>query len=113
MRRLLLFTATLLFAASAWAFSQADVISVADLPSQARATFALIKTGGPFPHAQDGSVFGNREGLLPVQKRGYYREYTVNTPGSRSRGARRIISGRTHEFYYTDDHYRTFRRILE
>ena len=84
-----------------------------ELPPQAQRTLALIKAGGPFPHPQDGRVFANRERRLPAHGRGYYREYTVATPGLRSRGARRLIAGRDGEYYYTDDHYRTFRRILE
>jgi ribonuclease T1 len=91
------------------------------LPEEARETLALIKAGGPFPYRKDGSVFGNREKHLPSRDRGYYREYTVKTPGSRDRGARRIVAGsgergdaRTSgEYYYTDDHYNTFRRIRE
>jgi ribonuclease T1 len=84
-----------------------------ELPSEARQTLALIKAGGPFPCARDGSVFGNREGLLPKRNRGYYREYTVKTPGAKDRGARRIVAGERGEYYYTDDHYKTFRRIIE
>jgi ribonuclease T1 len=84
-----------------------------DLPREARETLALIKAGGPFPYARDGAVFGNREGLLPKRSRGYYREYTVKTPGAKDRGQRRIVAGRSGEFYYTDDHYRSFRRIIE
>ena len=88
------------------------------LPIEARETLALIKAGGPFPFRQDGRVFSNREGLLPKQKRGYYREYTVKTPGARDRGSRRIVGGRCGDFgcteyFYTDDHYRSFRRIIE
>ena len=76
---------------------------------------ALVKQGGPFAHRQDGSVFGNREKLLPQQRSGYYHEYTVTTPGARDRGARRIISGGVPpvDFFYTDDHYRSFKRIRE
>lgn len=89
------------------------------LPLQAQQTLALIRQGGPFPYRKDGSVFGNRERLLPRQARGYYSEYTVPTPGSRDRGARRIIAGKgtagdpatSGEYYYTDDHYQSFRRI--
>lgn len=83
------------------------------LPPEARDTLARIAAGGPFEHAQDGTVFGNYEGLLPQQPRGYYHEYTVETPGARTRGARRIITGGTppQVYYYTDDHYRSFRRI--
>jgi ribonuclease T1 len=84
-----------------------------ELPVETRATLALIKAGGPFAYPQDGRVFSNREKLLPVQKRGYYREYTVRTPGVRGRGARRIVAGNSGEYFYTDDHYRSFKRILE
>jgi guanyl-specific ribonuclease Sa len=84
-----------------------------DLPAEAVATLALIQQGGPFPYRKDGSVFGNREGHLPAANRGFYREYTVPTPGATDRGARRIITGGTppQVWYYTDDHYRTFRSI--
>lgn len=83
------------------------------LPPEARETLALIRAGGPYPYRQDGGVFQNRERLLPERPRGYYREYTVDTPGSRDRGARRIVSGGDPpaEFFYTDDHYRSFRRF--
>jgi ribonuclease T1 len=83
------------------------------LPIEARATLEAIARGGPFEHSQDGVVFGNYEGLLPQQPRGYYHEYTVETPGARTRGARRIITGGTPPvvWYYTDDHYRSFRRF--
>lgn len=86
-------------------------IAATQLPPEAVQTLNLIRKGGPFPYAKDGAVFGNREGILPKQKRGYYREYTVKTPGERTRGARRIIWGAGGEFYYTDDHYNHFRRI--
>jgi len=82
------------------------------LPAEARQTIALIKTGGPFPYSRDGVVFNNRERQLPRRPRGYYHEYTVKTPGARDRGARRIIAGREGELYYTDDHYRTFKRVM-
>jgi len=92
-------------------------IALAELPREGRETYALIREGGPFPHEKDGVVFGNRERLLPVHKRGYYREYTVRTPGSRNRGARRIVCGgkpRTPDAcYYTGDHYASFREIVE
>lgn len=88
-------------------------IKTVNLPPEARQTLALIKAGGPFPYAKDGSVFGNREGLLPKRNRGYYKEYTVKTPGARDRGARRIVAGIPGEYYYTDDHYKTFKRIIE
>ena len=81
------------------------------LPSEARATLDRIASGGPFTHRQDGVVFGNYENLLPQEPRGYYHEYTVDTPGADTRGARRIITGGTPPqiYYYTDDHYRSFR----
>jgi len=88
-------------------------MSVAQLPQQARETLHLIRAGGPFPYAKDGVVFGNYERVLPRKPRGYYHEYTVPTLGAHDRGARRIITGRAGELYYTDDHYRTFKRILE
>jgi ribonuclease T1 len=88
-------------------------VSARDLPPDARAAISLIRKGGPFPHARDGATFGNREKRLPQRERGWYREYTVKTPGARDRGARRIVAGRDGTLYYTDDHYRTFRRILE
>lgn len=88
-------------------------VAVADLPPEARETIALIRSRGPFPYARDHRVFGNREGILPRQPRGYYREYTVRTPGERTRGARRIVAGRAGELYYTEDHYNSFRRIRE
>lgn len=96
-------------------------IPAAELPAEALDTLALIRKGGPFPYRKDGTVFGNFERRLPLQERGYYREYTVPTPGSRDRGARRIVAGEgdtgdvrtSGEYYFTDDHYRTFRRIRE
>ncbi|MBL0143057.1 MAG: ribonuclease [Betaproteobacteria bacterium] len=88
-------------------------IRVAQLPREARETLAVIRKGGPYSYAKDGVVFGNREARLPKQKRGYYREYTVKTPGERTRGARRIVAGLPGEYWYTDDHYATFRRIRE
>jgi ribonuclease T1 len=91
----------------------AQDIPVAELPKEARETLALIRAGGPFPYPQDGRTFQNREKLLPQRSRGYYREYTVKTPGARDRGARRIVSGNGGEFYYTADHYRSFQRIIE
>ena len=88
-------------------------IAYAALPPEARETIVLIRKGGPFPYAKDGAIFSNREGMLPRQKRGYYREYTVKTPHERTRGARRIIWGKGGEFYYTGDHYSHFRRVHE
>lgn len=80
-----------------------------DLPSQAYDTLDLIASGGPFPYPQDGTVFQNREGILPGQSSGYYHEYTVKTPGSSTRGARRIVTGEEYrEDYYTADHYASF-----
>lgn len=87
----------------------------ADLPAEARDTLALIEAGGPFPYRQDGATFQNREHRLPPRESGYYREYTVETPGSSDRGARRIVAGGDPpvEFFYTDDHYGSFRRFTE
>jgi ribonuclease T1 len=91
-----------------------NAIAVAQLPPEGRATLALIKQGGPFPYPRDGIIFGNYEKRLPAQTRGYYHEYTVPTPGSRNRGARRIISGgKGGEYWYTADHYGSFQRIKE
>jgi ribonuclease T1 len=94
-----------------------DEIAVAELPPEALDVLARIKSDGPFRYDRDGIVFGNRERRLPPQSRGYYHEYTVPTPGVKTRGARRIICGgpRTapHACYYTSDHYETFRRIRE
>ena len=95
----------------------AVTVHVAELPRHGRETYELIRLGGPFPYDKDGTVFGNRERLLPIERRGYYREYTVKTPGSSDRGARRIVCGgppRTpHACYYTADHYASFRQIVE
>lgn len=100
------------FGFSALAFAPGE-LRLSELPAEARATIALIRKGGPFPYDRDGVTFGNRERLLPARERGWYREYTVKTPGERTRGARRIVAGRDGTLYYTDDHYRSFRRILE
>ncbi|MDX6742718.1 ribonuclease domain-containing protein [Actinocorallia sp. A-T 12471] len=86
-------------------------IAFADLPKAAQKTLTLIAAGGPFPYRRDGSVFLNRERLLPANPRGYYREFTVATPGREGRGPRRIIVGEGGERYYSPDHYRTFLRI--
>lgn len=95
----------------------AATIPLSQLPRQGQQTYELIRQGGPFPFDKDGSVFGNRERLLPAEKRGHYREYTVKTPGSRDRGARRIVCGgppkAPHVCYYTADHYASFRKIVE
>jgi ribonuclease T1 len=87
-------------------------ILYADLPSQARDTIRLIDNGGPFPYRQDDATFQNREGILPAKPRGFYREYTVITPGSPDRGARRIIAGEDGVLFYTDDHYASFREVI-
>ncbi|MEO5700793.1 MAG: ribonuclease [Casimicrobiaceae bacterium] len=90
-------------------------VALKELPREARGTYATIRAGGPFPYSRDGVVFGNRERLLPESARGYYHEYTVPTPGASTRGARRIVCGgpvtTPEACFYTDDHYRSFRRI--
>jgi len=83
------------------------------LPPEARHTLELIRVGGPYPYERDGVIFGNRERLLPPREHRHYREYTVATPGVKHRGARRIVAGRGGELYYTEDHYRSFKRIRE
>lgn len=88
-------------------------IALAELPPEARETLRLIESRGPFPYRRDGVVFANREQRLPARARGYYREYTVPTPGRHDRGARRIVAGEARDYYYSDDHYRSFRRIRE
>ena len=109
-------------AREAWFSHGIEAVALAELPPEARHTLRLIQRGGPFPYSRkDGNTFGNFERRLPPQARGYYREYTVPTPGSRDRGARRIIAGEgrggdvatSGEYYYSDDHYRSFRRIRE
>jgi ribonuclease T1 len=99
------------FLSAALAFQQ-DV-SLQALPDEARQTVVLIRSNGPFPYQRDGAVFANREGRLPKQERGYYREYTVRTPGASDRGARRIVAGKRGELFYTQDHYRSFMRIRD
>jgi len=95
----------------------ATTIRFVELPRQGQETYERIRQGGPFPYSKDGTVFGNRERLLPTEKRGYYLEYTVATPGSSDRGARRIVCGGPsrvpHACYYTADHYASFRKIVE
>lgn len=93
-------------------------VALMALPAEAQQTQRLIYTGGPFPYSKDGTVFGNRERMLPRRERGYYREYTVRTPGSRDRGARRIVCGgrpptQPEACYYTADHYASFQRIVD
>jgi ribonuclease T1 len=102
----------LVLAFSALGLSE-SVVEKRQLPKEALETIALIRKGGPFPYDRDGIVFGNREKRLPGRERGWYREYTVRTPGERTRGARRIVAGRDGTLYYTDDHYRSFKRILD
>lgn len=97
--------------------SERPVVALAQLPVEAQKTHRLIHSGGPFPYRKDGSVFGNRERLLPVHARGFYREYTVPTPGARDRGARRIICGGQRlkapdACFYSSDHYASFGRIV-
>jgi ribonuclease T1 len=91
------------------------LVAAADLPKEARATLARIRDNAPFPYERDGVPFGNREGMLPPKPRGYYHEYTVKTPGSKNRGARRIVCGgetaTLAECYYSDDHYQSFKSI--
>jgi ribonuclease T1 len=93
-------------------------VELSKLPAEAQRVESLIREGGPFRYDKDGTVFGNREGLLPRQRRGFYREYTVRTPGARNRGARRIVCGgqvpkAPDACYYTEDHYSSFRRIVK
>ncbi|MBB1252089.1 ribonuclease domain-containing protein [Streptomyces alkaliterrae] len=88
------------------------LLTPGELPAEARETLRLIEADGPFPYAKDGSVFGNYERRLPLQARGYYREYTVPTPGARNRGARRIVTGDEGERYYTSDHYESFKAVV-
>ncbi|WP_082549187.1 ribonuclease domain-containing protein [Rhizobacter sp. Root404] len=95
-----------------------SAVALARLPAEAQATHRLIHAGGPFPHRKDGAVFANRERALPGKPRGYYHEYTVETPGARDRGARRIVCGgvpatRPDVCFYTADHYTSFRRIVQ
>jgi ribonuclease T1 len=96
-----------------WAFETSATIRAENLPAHARDTLDRIRHGGPFPFARDGAVFANREGRLPHAPRGSYREYTVVTPGSRDRGARRIIAADGSRYWYSADHYNSFRRIVE
>jgi ribonuclease T1 len=103
----------LLVALSSGALGFSESVERKQLPREAIETIALIEKGGPFPYSRDGATFSNREGRLPRRERGWYREYTVKTPGAKDRGARRIVAGRDGTLYYSDDHYRSFRRILE
>jgi ribonuclease T1 len=110
--RLLAGFLAIVFSCNGFSFAENE-IGIKQLPKEAVETLSLVRKGGPFPHQRDGVVFGNREKLLPPRERGWYREYTVKTPGARDRGARRIVAGRDGTLYYTDDHYRSFKRILE
>ena len=107
------FPGVFLLVVSLGAFGFSGSVEKKDLPKEARETVALIAKGGPFPYSRDGVAFSNREKRLPARERGWYREYTVKTPGAKDRGARRIVEGRDGTLYYTDDHYRSFRRILQ
>ena len=109
--------AVLALAVAGFGLGREDValpeVRIQQLPPEAARTLALIERGGPFPYRRDGAVFRNRERRLPAREQGYYREYTVPTPGAKDRGARRIVAGRGSEYYYTDDHYRSFKRVRE
>ena len=93
--------------------SSTSEVTAAELPPEARHTLDLIGSNGPFPYSRDGVVFSNFDGLLPKQKSGYYHEFTVVTPGSKDRGARRIIAGKNGERYYTGDHYASFQLVID
>jgi ribonuclease T1 len=97
--------------------AERNEVDAANLPVEARDVLDRVRAGGPYRYERDGVTFGNRERLLPASKRGYYHEYTVTTPGVRTRGARRIVCGGPRKApevcYYTDDHYASFRRIRE
>jgi ribonuclease T1 len=100
-------------ARSAAAAPAMPAVALAELPPEAQRTVRSIRDGGPFPYERDGVVFRNFERVLPRRERGYYREYTVVTPGIKHRGARRIVAGSKGELYYSEDHYRTFKRVME
>ncbi|MEC5180785.1 ribonuclease domain-containing protein [Arthrobacter sp. CG_A4] len=93
--------------------SRLTEVKASELPAEARETLALIATGGPYPYSRDDVSFGNFEGILPRKSPGYYKKYTVRTPGESDRGARRIVAGKTGEKYYTADHYNSFIFIIE
>jgi guanyl-specific ribonuclease Sa len=93
--------------------AQVSTVNLSQLPPEAHQILKLIDEGGPLPYPlKDGTIFFNRERLLPIRPRGYYREYTIPTPGLKHRGARRFVMGNSGEIYYTDDHYRSFARVL-
>jgi ribonuclease T1 len=96
---------------SATSVAPASAVALSSLPPQVAQTVHLIEAGGPFPYSQDGVVFDNNEHLLPAQPHGYYHEYTVVTPGANDRATRRIVTGRSGEYFYTADHYESFRRV--
>lgn len=98
--------------AAADGVSGLPTVNIGDLPPEARSTYTVIQKGGPYPYPQDDEVFGNREGLLPAQDYGWYREYTVQTPGSGDRGARRFVVGSDAVYFYTDDHYDSFSEVM-
>ncbi len=109
--------ALLMWAAGAYSAEAMDGVAVGALPPEAQQTLSLIKRGGPYPSPRDGVIFGNYQHALPSQPRGYYHEFTVKTPGVKSRGAQRIVVGGgtspAPEYFYTGDHYATFKRIQE
>lgn len=92
--------------------AQISTVRLNQLPPEAKTTLKLIDQGGPFPYQKDGTIFNNREGILPSKPKGYYREYTVPTPGEHSRGPRRFVVGQNGEIYYTSDHYRSFSKVI-
>lgn len=94
------------------AIAKLSTIRAAQLPPEAKKTLTLIDRGGPFPYPQDGTVFGNFEGRLPKKPKGYYREYTIPTPGASNRGARRFVVGQNQEIYYTNNHYNSFFQVI-
>ena len=115
---ILLICTILVHARSPQEVSDLSTMLTTELPREGQETYQLIRKGGPFPYEKDGTVFGNRERILPREARGYYREYTVRTPGARNRGARRIVCGgpvpaEPKACYYTQDHYASFRMIVE
>ncbi|NMM36192.1 MAG: ribonuclease [Glaciimonas sp.] len=119
LRNIFFFLAAILFSVGVSATEDVALaaVPVSALPIQAQQVLVQIRRGGPFAYAKDGVVFGNYEQILPRKKRGYYHEYTVETPGSRNRGGRRIVAGgipsTSGEYYYTENHYASFRRITE
>jgi ribonuclease T1 len=123
MKKLLItWLASAVLAGAAWAKPSVGTVELSAIPKEGRDTYALIEKQGPFPYSKDGVTFNNREGILAKKSRGYYREYTVKTPGAKNRGARRIVCGgnkeraeqhAADECYYTADHYASFARIVD